>query len=74
MFWNYTETWVILANVPQCNEEWVAVESHSFACIGINVFLVFDYIFFLHFPTGTEVLWQGVVARLWSSQLLVGIQ
>lgn len=45
MFWNYTETWIILANVPKSNEEWAVMESHSFACIGINVFLVFHYTF-----------------------------
>jgi len=74
VFWNYTETWIILANVLKSNEEWAAMESHSFACIGINVFLVFDYILSFEFCSSTEVLLRGIVARLWSSQLLMGIQ
>lgn len=74
MFWNYTETWIILANVPKSNEEWAAMEIHSFACVDINVFLVLDYVLSLQFRTSTEVLLQGIVARLWSSQWLMLIQ
>lgn len=50
------------------------MEIHSFACIDINVFLVFDYVLSLQFCTSTEVLLQDIVARLWSSQWLMLIQ
>lgn len=35
------------------------MQSHSFACTGIDVVLGFDCIFFLSFSKGTEVLLPG---------------